>query len=246
MSLPLSLPASVWLCVVSTAVAVGLLVPGRVRTPRLPVERPAPVAGPTGLRRHRLPVALLAGVGGALFVDGRAGPAAGAVVAIVAWVVVGRSEPADVRRRRARVRHDLPHLVSLLASSLRAGAAPDEGIRLVCAALPGPAADGLAPVAARLALGVDPVDVWRSLAEDPELAPLGRTLARAQTTGASVVRSVERLADDLGERARCDVEERARAVGVRAAVPLGLCLLPAFVLVGIVPLVAALLASLDL
>jgi hypothetical protein len=42
------------------------------------------------------------------------------------------------------------------------------------------------------------------------------------------------------------VEERARSVGVKAAVPLGLCLLPAFVLVGVVPLVVSLLTSLDL
>jgi hypothetical protein len=33
---------------------------------------------------------------------------------------------------------------------------------------------------------------------------------------------------------------------VKAAVPLGLCLLPAFVLVGIVPVVAALLATLGI
>ena len=33
---------------------------------------------------------------------------------------------------------------------------------------------------------------------------------------------------------------------LRAAVPLGLCLLPAFVLIGIVPLVVALVSGLDL
>ena len=55
-----------------------------------------------------------------------------------------------------------------------------------------------------------------------------------------MVAAVERLADDLGHQARADVEDRARAVGVKAAVPLGLCLLPAFVLIGIVPLVAGL------
>jgi len=33
-------------------------------------------------------------------------------------------------------------------------------------------------------------------------------------------------------------------VGVRAAVPLGLCLLPAFLLIGIVPVVAGLVADL--
>ena len=34
-------------------------------------------------------------------------------------------------------------------------------------------------------------------------------------------------------------------MGVKAAVPLGLCLLPAFLLIGIVPLVAGLLTSID-
>ena len=47
-----------------------------------------------------------------------------------------------------------------------------------------------------------------------------------------------RLAVDLRRGARARVEARARAVGVRAALPLGLCLLPAFVLLGVVPLVA--------
>ncbi|GCD89812.1 type II secretion system F family protein [Nocardioides sp. LS1] len=235
-----------WLAVVSAAAAAFLLVPGRPRLPRGPAAAVPPAPGPGGLRRHRLLLALLAGAGGALFVGGRAGPVAGLAVAVAAWVVAGRAEPADVRRRRALVRRDLPHLVSLLASALRSGTAPGDALRLVCAALPGPATERLDRVAARLALGVDPVEVWGSLADDPELAPLGRALARAQATGASVVRSVERLADELGERARGDVEERARAVGVKAAVPLGLCLLPAFVLIGIVPLVAALLTSLDL
>ena len=41
-------------------------------------------------------------------------------------------------------------------------------------------------------------------------------------------------------------EERARSVGVKAAVPLGLCLLPSFVLLGIVPLAVSLMQSLAL
>jgi pilus assembly protein TadC len=61
-----------------------------------------------------------------------------------------------------------------------------------------------------------------------------------------VTQEVPRLADELDRRARLQVEERARAVGVKAAVPLGLCLLPSFLLIGVVPLVAALLRSLAL
>jgi hypothetical protein len=61
-----------------------------------------------------------------------------------------------------------------------------------------------------------------------------------------VTQEVIRLADELDRRARLGVEERARAVGVKAAVPLGLCLLPSFLLIGVVPLVAALLRSVAL
>ena len=236
-----------WLAVGCAASAASLVVPVGPRL-RAPAPTPAPGAGPaaTGMLRHRPLWCLLAGLGGALFVDGWAGPAVGVLVAVGAWVAIGRAEPPAARRRREQVRRDLPQLVGLLASTLRGGAAPGAAVTVVCAALPGPAADRLVRVAARLALGVDPVQVWQGLAEDPELAPLGRSLARAHATGASVVRSVERLADELAQRARADVEERARAVGVKAALPLGLCLLPAFVLIGIVPLVAALLSTLAL
>ncbi len=96
----------------------------------------------------------------------------------------------------------------------------------------------------RLRLGLDPGEVWRLVTADADLAPLGRALGRAHETGAPVVAAVERLAEELARSARADVEDRARAVGVRAAAPLGLCLLPAFLLVGIVPVVAGLLESL--
>ena len=48
---------------------------------------------------------------------------------------------------------------------------------------------------------------------------------------------------DLEHDLAADIEDRARRVGVSAALPLGVCLLPAFMLLGIVPTVAALLAS---
>lgn len=196
------------------------------------------------MRSRRLLWCLLAGAGAAVFARGAVGALVGAAAASATWVVIGRSEPPAARREREQVDRDLPHLVGLFTATLRAGAAPGEGVAVVCAALPGPAVDRLAGVAARLALGADPVQVWTSLEDDPALAPLGRTIGRAQSTGAPVVPAVERLADDLARRARADVEERARAVGVKAALPLGLCLLPAFLLVGIVPLVAGLLTSL--
>jgi hypothetical protein len=53
-----------------------------------------------------------------------------------------------------------------------------------------------------------------------------------------VVAALTRLAQELRTRRRAEVEVRVRQVEVKAAVPLGVCLLPSFVLVGVVPLVA--------
>ncbi|WP_148616222.1 type II secretion system F family protein [Nocardioides rubriscoriae] len=232
------------LAAASAALAVALVVPPRARLP--PPAAPtlaAPVVEVGWLRRHRAVWSLLAAAAGGTFVGGPAGLVAAAGAGLGVWVVIGRAETPAARRARADVRRDLPAVVALLGAALRSGAAPADAVVLVARALPGAAADRLGPVVARLALGVPAATVWTDLAADPDLAPLGRTMARAHDTGSAVVPAVERLADDLARRARATVEDRARAVGVKAAVPLGLCLLPAFVLIGIVPLVAGLLGS---
>jgi len=238
---------SVMAAVVAMAMASALVLPARPRpdgTP--PPSPPSPVrAHDDGgwMLRHRWLLALLAGLGAWLFFAGGAGLIGGPVVTVVVWVMVGRSESPVVRRERDAVRRELPHVVTLLAAALRAGVAPVAAARLVCRALPGPATTRLDRTVARLELGADPAEVWSQLAQEPGLAPLGRALSRSHATGASVVTAVERLSDQLAREARGDVEDRARAVGVKAAVPLGLCLLPAFLLIGIVPLVAGLMAT---
>lgn len=217
--------------------------------PRLPTREaaPRPARPDQGwMRRHRLLLSVLTGLGVLTFLGGPAGLVGGVLTGPAAWVAIGRAEPPEERRRRAAVRAELPHVVGLLGSALRAGASPPVALAAVCAALPGRASERLAPAVARLDLGVDAGTVWQRLADDPDLGPLGRALGRAHLTGAPVVTSVERLADELAASARATVEDRARAVGVRAAVPLGLCLLPAFFLVGIVPLVAGMLGTLGL
>jgi pilus assembly protein TadC len=134
-------------------------------------------------------------------------------------------------------------MVLLLAASLRAGADPGAAIRAVAHALPGPGTDLLRRAGRELELGRHPSEVWRGLASHPELAPLAQTLARASESGISVADTVTALAAELAERSRAEAEDRAHRVGVRAAVPLGICLLPAFLLLGIVPTVVSLAAA---
>lgn len=230
-------------------IAVGLAVLlSRAPRPRL-VTAAAPaqaVPDEAGwLRRWRLLWALCAGLAAVAFFPGPAGWVLGSAAVIGTWLVASRAEPPAVRRRRDEIARELPHVVLLLAAALRAGSAPGDAVRLVCAALPGAASDRLADVPRRLAVGVDPARVWSDLADDADLGALGRTLARAHETGAPVAASVERLAEDLGREVRARAEDRARSVGVKAAVPLGLCLLPSFLLLGIVPMVAGLAADLS-
>ena len=102
-------------------------------------------------------------------------------------------------------------------------------------------------MAAALAVGTPPSQAWQSLAgadpshrvQDP-LAPAARALARASDGGAPVAAAVSRLAAEVRAEGRSAAEQTARRVGVLAVAPLGLCFLPAFVLLGVVPVVVGL------
>ncbi|MCF6377954.1 type II secretion system F family protein [Nocardioides KLBMP 9356] len=224
-----------WATAVAAALAVLCWLPTDVRPPRR--ERPTP-----GLPL-RPAAALGVGAGAWLFVGGPAGPVAGLLGAGAAWWVLARAESPARRRDREEVQQTLPHLVDLFASTIRGGADPTTGLAQVCAALPGPAADRLLPVVDRSRWGASGVEAWQALLEDDELAPLGRAMVRSLTSGASVVQTVERLADELTREFLARAEDAARRVGVSAAVPLGVCLLPAFLLLGVVPTVASLVGS---
>ena len=197
------------------------------------------------LARLRAPLAALVAVGVWALLGGTVGVVAAPVGGLVAWTVLGRAEDPSLARRRERVQEELPTAVDLLAACLAAGAAPESALVVVGRALGGPVQEELGAVHARLELGVDPVTVWHELGRHAQLGALGRTVARAHESGASVATAVHGLAGELRERSEAEVEARARSVEVRAAAPLGLCLLPAFVLLGIVPMVVGAFAAMS-
>jgi hypothetical protein len=106
-------------------------------------------------------------------------------------------------------------------------------------AVPGSAGEVLATATAALRLGADPVDVWRTVGELPELAGLARAASRSAATGAPLATLLPRVADDLRATHRSAVEARTRTAAVRLTAPLGIAFLPAFVLLGVVPVVAS-------
>lgn len=234
----------------AAASALVLLLPGDgSRLGRaLPVADDVPSAGSTGRPLDpTLAVCGLTGIAVALLLPLPVGPLLGAALALAGPRAIGRLEPRSVRRQREQLVAELPLALDLLASCLAGGAPLPAAARAVAAALPGPAGSRLSAVAAALDVGSPPGEAWVLLggsSPDDPLGPAARALARAADGGAPVARAVSRLAAEARADAAAHGEEAARRVGVLAVAPLGLCFLPAFVLLGVVPVVVGLAAPL--
>lgn len=220
-------------------------------TRRLAEAVPAPApAAPTGVRDAPFRTAsVVAGVGAALLVPGLWGILLGLCVAGAGPPLLRRLESRELRAEREQLAADLPLLLELLAACLTGGAALSQAADAVAVAVPGPAGRRLAAVAAALAVGMAPAPAWQLLGgptssalDDDPLAAAARVLARAAEGGAPVAAAVSRLAAEARADARSRGEQAARRAGVLAVAPLGLCFLPAFVLLGVVPVVAGLVS----
>jgi Flp pilus assembly protein TadB len=179
----------------------------------------------------------------AVLIGGVPGVLAGIVAAAVGHRVLSRLEPRSVRAARRRTAADLPAAADLLAACLLSGAPMIDAAEAVAGALGGPIAGPLREVAAAIRLGADPADAWRALDSRPELAPIARAIARAMAGGAPLAGALTRLADERRQALRAEASAAARRVGVRAAALLGLCFLPAFVLLGVAPVIASIAAT---
>jgi pilus assembly protein TadC len=155
-----------------------------------------------------------------------------------------RSANMVTTERRRQMSHTLPLATELLAACIASGAPPRLALAAVAEAVGGPLADELRRVVAALELGGDPVGSWLTLGTDDLLGPLGAEFSRSAESGAPLAGLLSDLALDMRAERRVAVESAARRVGIRAAAPLGLCFLPAFILLGLVPIVGGLVGTL--
>ncbi len=136
--------------------------------------------------------------------------------------------------------------LDVLAVCLTAGMAVSGAAAATVPSAPPKLALVLRRAADLLALGADPAVAWSTPPElpansvDPQTDALLRLARRSSSSGAALADGVAELA----EQCRHDAAHAAAAAAERAAVliagPLGLCFLPAFVCLGIVPVVAGL------
>jgi pilus assembly protein TadC len=127
--------------------------------------------------------------------------------------------------------------LDLAAAALSSGQHVPSALNLTAPVLPGALAAQWRRTAALLALGADPQRAWAALGEHPALAPVAAAARRSADSGARLARTFTQLAEDTRAEVQADALARANRAGVLAMAPLGLCFLPAFLCLGIVPTV---------
>ena len=199
---------------------------GRSVTAVVPALEPVPA-------RH-VSLILLAGVLSA--------PMAGPWSAALVLLALACARATGRRRETRRLDRDLTAVATiadLLGIALGSGLALGSAIVAVQQRLrPGDDA-GLAGVVVELERGRsadEALDAWAGRSQPVgELAALLRGAGRS---GAAIVDALARLGNDVRRRSRRRAEERARRLPVAMLLPLVTCVLPAFGLVTVVPMVA--------
>ncbi|MGO2646611.1 MAG: type II secretion system F family protein, partial [Brevibacterium aurantiacum] len=84
----------------------------------------------------------------------------------------------------------------------------------------------------------------QELSADDRLLPVLEVFEFSEHTGVGPAPLIESVAKELRDSSRRRRQEAAAALGVKLVVPLGVCILPAFLLLSVVPVVISLLSDL--
>jgi pilus assembly protein TadC len=130
----------------------------------------------------------------------------------------------------------------VFAACLTSGMAVSTAASAAAPSAPRPLARVLDRAADLLALGADSATAWSNpaLPLDNHGEALLRLARRSAASGAALAQGVTELADQSRHDAASAADARAQRASVLIAGPLGLCYLPAFICLGIVPIVAGL------
>lgn len=78
--------------------------------------------------------------------------------------------------------------------------------------------------------------------DDEALAIIENALQSTWTRGVSPVGPLESAVEQMDARARASIEQTAQRLSVRLLLPTGLCFLPAFMLIGVIPAIGSFMA----
>ncbi|MFF8834295.1 type II secretion system F family protein [Streptomyces sp. NPDC015130] len=220
----------------------GLLAASAPRPGSSPGARRAGGRWSTGVQRWAVPLA--AGLAGWALLGGLGGLGAGVLAACGERWRRTRKRTAVLSGEAESAGRHLPLAADLLAACASAGAGPGEAAEAVGRSLGGPLGERLTRTAAELRLGGEPAEVWRRFGAIPGAEELARCMERAGSSGAPAAEAVARHAAGLRAARARTAAARARRAQVLISAPVGLCFLPAFLAVGVAPVVIGLATGL--
>jgi tight adherence protein C len=152
------------------------------------------------------------------------------------------------RRRRRAVDAEVPQLLDLLAAGSSAGLSAPLALRRSREALRGPLVDELEATLDAVDLGSGWREELRALADRLDLPDLRRAVAaltRTETLGTSLAETTSELAVSVRASRRAAITERARTAPVKMLFPLVFLVLPAFLLLTVVPVLLTTVQSIS-
>lgn len=150
------------------------------------------------------------------------------------------------RRRTVEAGREVPVFLDLLAVATSAGLPPQLAVGESVVALRGPLGQELRDAVRAVELGGRWRDELGAAARRlalPELVRAVSVLTRSERLGSSLAEEVTRLASDVRESRRAAATERARTAPVKMLFPLVFLILPAFLLLTVVPVLVTTVRS---
>lgn len=125
--------------------------------------------------------------------------------------------------------------IELYAACLSAGLPPVVSARIVGESSRSSARDTWHTVSALLVIGVSPERAWAEARSLPGLREVARLACHSHHSGAGFARAVSQVAEEVRHATEDSATATAERAGVLIAMPLTLCFLPAFFLLGLAP-----------
>lgn len=176
------------------------------------------------------------------------GPAGGLLGLVAAMGAVAARRRSRRRQRALQVDRHLPETIDLLGLVVGAGQPTVSALSDIGPRVPEPFRSELLAVVRRTAAGESFVDSVRRLRDSlgPSVSPVVHAVTAAEIDGTPLRPALQRAADEAHRRRRVRAEEAARRVPVLMLFPLVFCVLPAFCLLTVVPLLVGTLSDLGL
>jgi pilus assembly protein TadC len=193
---------------------------------------------PMGMLRRSIQ-GLLVGIGiGVAFMVLLHGFSWGVLVGALALAGFGAYRPFGeldkaIKKRKSAIRRVLPDFLDVLSTTVEAGVALNLALAACSGQISGPLHDELENALADIRLGRSRIDALLAMAQRIRLTDLTTVIVaivQAERLGSSVSEILLGLAIDYREKRYARAEEVAATLGNKLVIPVGLCMMPALLI----------------